>query len=380
MKDTIFEYLAGRLKSNISFRTVSFIVAAFFIFSAAVTPAYGYLAQKTAAPKGIEAILQPNKKSVKDSVVIKKEETVAVVEKIKEKPVVVKTKSSGSFISSLFGSIKKVVDKIVNFIRDRKNTNDAKYNAVVDELSKQSGLDKEVIEKAFSQLDKKQLESAVNLLSEMFEHNGNILSCGLYSLGAALNIPDGEAAFLALITDIKIGAFKKEALDGNYVYGVSAEAIIEVFRAFGYDKNTTGLYQLSLNNFMNSLQNGESAILMLNITVEGEGSFGHVVAVKKELNEKTGKSEYTITDNETSTVYTQEGFIKAVTGGERIDKNGNPAYRNDDVRYNAVKGGNIEVVTGSKSVAAAPRQSAMIARENADIQNMLKNIISLIKK
>jgi hypothetical protein len=258
-----------------------------------------------------------------------------------------------------------------------KKSEDKKYNAVVDELVKQSGLDKDVIEKAFSQLDKKQLDAAINLLSEMFKNNGNIVSCGLYALGNALGIPAGEAAFLALVTDIKIGAFTKQCLDENYTYGVTAEAHIEVMRAFGYER--TGMHDISLTDFINSLQNGETSILYIDLVIDGKVVGGHIITVKKELNKETGKSEYTIFDNDEQPVtYTEEGFRQAMTGGKRIDKNGNPVIAFADVRYNAVKNGYMRTVTASQTVGNKA-VSSMIALENADIQKMLKNIISLIK-
>jgi hypothetical protein len=168
-------------------------------------------------------------------------------------------------------------------------------------------------------------------------------------------------------------------LDENYTYGVSAQAQIEVMRAFGYKQ--PGLHNISLTDFMNSLKNGETAILYLDLSIDGKPAGGHVITVKKELNKETGKSEYTIFDNDKKPVtYTEEGFRQAITGGRRIDKNGNPVDAGgSDIRYNAVKNGYLQTVTASQTVGAKA-VSSMIARENADIQQMLKNIISLIKR
>ncbi|MCL2334562.1 MAG: hypothetical protein FWC57_00680 [Endomicrobia bacterium] len=352
--------------------------------------------------------------SVKDSFV--PEQNIAVKQKTEETAVVNtgnKTAPTGIFgkitqavkaaVSKVTKAVSNIFSKLGNAIKDlfsstaekKKKEQEAKYNAVVDELVKQSGLSREVVEKAFSQFDKDQLNKAIDVLSEMFKSRkdaqtqnpdldptqnpkGNIITCGLFALSAALNIPPGEAAFLALIADIKIGGFSEKSLDAGSNYGVTFQAQLEVLRAFGYEK--PGIYTMPFDKFLSSMQPGESAILTLNLAIEGEKTSdgnNHSIAVKKEVNSETGKIQYVIFDDGVKSVY-GEDEIAAVLSGQKTVSWGSGKQ---SATYNAVdKNGKINFVSVSNRIWVAPQTTATFAKENANVQNMLKSVIYLIKK
>jgi hypothetical protein len=349
-------------------KIIAFAAAAFVIFNACL-PAYARTALSSDRSLSDDAVYHVSK-SVKDSFVLKQDDAPKQNTAQTAAANINGKASSGGVLARLLETFKKLFDD------KEEQKKEAKYNAVVNNLVRQSGLDRDVIEKAFSKLEKSKLDAAIDLLSEMFKNNGSIISCGLFALGSALDIPAGEAAFLALVTDIKIGAFRKECLDKNFVYGVSGEAQIEVLRAFGYEK--PGIYTMPFNNFLQLMQNGESAILYLKLTIEGEGTVGHVVTVKKELNDKTGKVQYAVFDNGIKSVYSEKEF-GGILRGEKSFLGGQNG--NKKCTYNAVDAkGKINFLPASNRVWVAPQTSAIFARENADIQNLLKSLISLIKK
>jgi hypothetical protein len=299
--------------------------------------------------------------------------------RVKENVEAVKIPSQGDnqvAKKSIFNSISNFIKKVLGLFQNKDRTKNQDYKNTVDFLAQESGIDRGAIEKAFAELDDKQFYNAISVLSEMSKNGGHILSCGLYSLSAVLGISEKEAAFVGLMADIKIGAFSKQSLDAQYTYGITAEASMEVLRAYG--QSDAALYEMEFNDFMNLLGDGESAILMIGLhSPQGEKIGDHIIAVTKTFNKDTREFEYTVSDNDKISVYTQEGFTRAMSGGQRIDKDGAYAYKGDEVRYSQ-KG---EFITGSSALAKAKINGRkMIPKENREIQKFIKNIIANINK
>ncbi|MDD3923259.1 MAG: hypothetical protein PHY39_07015, partial [Endomicrobiaceae bacterium] len=242
--------------------------------------------------------------------------------------------------------ISKEVEAGTVLTQEEKNQNSEEYNKVVDELIKQTGLSKEEIEKQLQGVEKSKLDEAIGLLSDFFANGGEIVNCATDALSEVLDMSTkGILAFQSLLVDISTGVFAQNNEDlikaGETQLMTSMDAMNEVLHSYG--KESVG-YGVSLDDFMEGLQAGESGIVWVNenhyitVTKTEEGNFSVV-----DSNVNKGKA----------VEYSAEGFKTAMSGGEAKDKDGKEVVDNngDKVKYEAVDSeGKMKVLTESKAV------------------------------
>ncbi len=220
------------------------------------------------------------------------------------------------------------------------------YEEVVKELSKQSGVSEEEINKQLEGIDKNILEEAIALLSKLFAQGGEIINCATAVLAEVINgVSKGVLALQALLVDIATGAFvsnnKANIESGSNQLMTSMEAMSRVLESYG--KEAVG-YAVDMEGFLSGLKEGESGIVWVNED--------HYITVTK-----LADGKYSLTDsnvNEGKAVVLDAEAIKLVLSGrnaEGKDENGNVI---SVTGYNAVmEDGKVRVLTESEGVGKA---------------------------
>ena len=143
---------------------------------------------------------------------------------------------------------------------------DEKYNEVLNNLIRETGLSKEEIEIEFAKLTDEQRENVISALYNLYRNNQSIVYCAADALGNVLNqIGSGALAVLAfglIIADAVAGLFtenNKGLISGtsSQLY-ISAKALQTVLAKYGKDYNG---YTATIDDIVNGLGLGESAIV-----------------------------------------------------------------------------------------------------------------------
>ncbi|MDR1941678.1 MAG: hypothetical protein LBQ47_05070, partial [Endomicrobium sp.] len=240
-------------------------------------------------------------------------------------------------IAYTYGLIKGAIDAIKEkFAKDV--TGSEKYNNVVDDLAKDTGLDKEYIEAMLAQLDKSTLSKAIDVLTDLYgsginialfftstesdfytstesdRNRGDIINCGSYTAAALLGAEnEGMLAFQLFLIDIQTRPVDWFVMQGQL--SSSPYALQTLLNAYG--KNAD-IKAIGVGNFMNSLKIGENAALVCKV----EDSY-HYIAVTKQVDEESGKIKYVVSDNGEISEFWEEEFRNLLETGSAKDKNGN---------------------------------------------------------
>ncbi|MDR0399016.1 MAG: hypothetical protein LBH33_04370, partial [Endomicrobium sp.] len=143
---------------------------------------------------------------------------------------------------------------------------DEKYDEVLNNLMRETGLSKEEIELEFAKLTDEQRENVISALYNLYRNNQSIVYCAADALGNVLNqIGSGALAVLAfglIIADAVAGLFtenNKGLISGasSQLY-ISAKALQTVLAKYGKDYNG---YTATIDDIVNGLGLGESVIV-----------------------------------------------------------------------------------------------------------------------
>ena len=145
-----------------------------------------------------------------------------------------------------------------------------KYEEVVSELAKQSGVSeeevKEGLEEALAGKTEEEKEGIIGLLATFFEQGGDIINCAVDALGEMLNITSkGVLGLQALLVEISTGLFEKNNADlinaGESQLMTSMETMRTILAEYGRD--AIGLAS-DMDTFLEGLKVGESAVVWVN--------------------------------------------------------------------------------------------------------------------
>ncbi|MDR1941242.1 MAG: hypothetical protein LBQ47_02840, partial [Endomicrobium sp.] len=242
--------------------------------------------------------------------------------------------------AKVWGFVKGIVDGIIE-----KTTKDVtgseKYNNVVDDLAKDTGLDKEYIEAMLAQLDNATLSKAIDVLTELYESGGDIINCGSHTAAALLGVEnEGVLAFQLFLIDIQtrpIDLFVKKGQLSTSPYAL--QTLLNI-----YGKNAD-VKAIGASEFMNSLQIGESSALVCKM----EGNNFHYIAVTKQVDEESGKIKYVVSDNGKISEFEEEEFRNLLENGSGKDKNDNVV----EYDFKFIEFNEIVVISDSQSVKNA---------------------------
>ncbi|MCL2335291.1 MAG: hypothetical protein FWC57_04430, partial [Endomicrobia bacterium] len=248
-----------------------------------------------------------------------------------------------------------------------------RYDKVLDELEKQTGMTRDELQGALDGLDNNTFNRAIKVLEDLFSAGGSIISCVVESMSATLGITNkGLLAFQSFLIDISTrphGSFVDNAgyvdKDGVYVpwkmLNTTFNAAKKVLQSYGIDAR---IVSISLDDFMASLKPGESAIVDVKVKNDNNNKTNHhAIKISKEIDEETGKEVFIVTDNLENegkpVVYTPEGLKTLLSGGKAVDKDGNDVDTGHYGAYsaNSVEFGKLEVLTSSQGVIKAGKES-----------------------
>ncbi len=207
--------------------------------------------------------------------------------------------------------------------------------------------------------------NAMSVLKDFLAQGGEIVNCATDALAQVLgSTSKGLLALQALLVDVATGVFTKNNnnLQDNQLM-TSMDAMNKVLQAYG--KSSAGV-AVSLDDFVAGLEDGQSGILWVNED--------HFVTVTKNKDGSLSVTDPNVNDGEAVT-YTQEGFKKAMSGGEAVDANGNKVkdVNGNAVKYNAVgEDGKIKTLTESKGVSEAKSAETLNETQMQDISGALR--------
>ncbi|MDR3256928.1 MAG: hypothetical protein LBT18_04725 [Endomicrobium sp.] len=273
-------------------------------------------------------------------------------------------------------TLKALADKSKSTKKEfiEKSQKNKKYDEVVDELVKQTGLSREEVEADLAKLSKTQRKGVIDALANLFAQGKTIVFCAADALATVLNATNkGLLAFQVILADAIAGIFVKNNQDlisgkSNQLM-ISAQAIQTVLAKYGRKYNG---YSASLDNVINALGAGESAILhvggnhFITITRNEVGTYT-ISDPNKESKTVTAdklktvmKSEYGLKENDRTTVLAKGNKqfknikpisdLSKITGAETQEEKDRKQKGLYDAIKAAYKAGNIWRTGGVKEL------------------------------
>ncbi|MCL2144512.1 MAG: hypothetical protein FWH43_03345, partial [Endomicrobia bacterium] len=191
---------------------------------------------------------------------------------------------------------------------------------------------------------------AVTVLKEFLENGGEIINCSTDALSSVLGgdaADKGLLAFQTLLADIAIGAFTQDSIKDGQI-NTSMAAMKEVMSSYGREAEG---YGLSVDELMNGLKEGESAVLW----VDGN----HFITVTK----KDGDN-FSVTDSNKNSgrpLTYEAGELKKLLSGEAAQT----ATGETSSGYANVfdENGKMKVLTDSKGIANTVGTDSVLSSE-----------------